>query len=214
VTVACVIACVIVAFSRTYLGVHTPQDVVVAALVGIVGLWVADHTLTWVDTKPARDVVVLLAGLAIGLAFVLYLTLKPYPMDYVDGELIVDPAAMAVSGYQVFGVYSGCIVGWFAERRLVNFDVRASRRERIRARGLRASSLRAFGYLALGALGGALGGEAGRTFAGAFAAAPAALWLGTVGRQQTDRNATRTTGPPSCRGRAPRAPRPMRPRIA
>lgn len=186
VTVACVIACVIVAFSRNYLGVHTPQDVIVAALVGIVGLWVADHTLTWVDTKPARDVVVLFAGLAIGLAFVLYLTLKSYPMDRVNGELIVDPAQMTVSGYQVFGVYSGCLVGWFAERHLVNFDVRASRRERIE-RVVASIVFAGVGYLTLGALGGALGGEAGRTFAGVFAAVPAALWLGPWAAQQTDR---------------------------
>ena len=164
-----VIACVVVAFSRNYLGVHTPQDVLVAALVGIAGLWVADRTLAWVDAKPARDVVVLLAGLVVGLAFVLYITLKSYPTDYVNGELLVDPAKMTASGYQVFGVYSGCLLGWFAERRLVNFDVRADRRERT-LRVVASVVFAGVGYLVLGALGGALVGEAGRKFAGVFAA--------------------------------------------
>jgi len=186
VAVAGVIACVVVAFSRNYLGVHTPQDVLVAALVGIAGLWVADRTLAWVDAKPARDVVVLLAGLVVGLAFVLYITLKSYPTDYVNGELLVDPAKMTASGYQVFGVYSGCLLGWFAERRLVNFDVRADRRERT-LRVVASVVFAGVGYLVLGALGGALVGEAGRKFAGVFAAMLAALWLGPWAARQASR---------------------------
>jgi len=147
---------------------------------------VADRTLAWVDAKPARDVVVLLAGLVVGLAFVLYITLKSYPTDYVNGELLVDPAKMTASGYQVFGVYSGCLLGWFAERRLVNFDVRADRRERT-LRVVASVVFAGVGYLVLGALGGALVGEAGRKFAGVFAAMLAALWLGPWAARQASR---------------------------
>ena len=177
VSVVCVVACVVVALSRNYLGVHTPQDVLVAAVVGIAGLWVSGRTLSWVDEKPARDAVVLACGLAIGIAFVLYISLKSYPMDYADGELLVDPAKMTVSGYRVFGVYGGCLVGWFAERRLVRFDEHASRRERILRIALSAV-IAGIGYLAVGAACGAISGSAGEKFGGVFAAVLAAVWVG------------------------------------
>ena len=184
VSVVCVVACVVVALSRNYLGVHTPQDVLVAAVVGIAGLWVADRTLSWVDEKPSRDVTVLICGLAIGIAFVLYISLKSYPMDYASGELLVDPAKMTVSGYRVFGVYGGCLVGWFAERRLVRFDVHASRRERI-LRIVLSAVLAGIGYLVVGAACGAVAGTAGEKFGGAFAAVLAAVWLGPWAAQRT-----------------------------
>ena len=183
VSVVCVVACVVVALSRNYLGVHTPQDVLVAAVVGIAGLWVADRTLSWVDEKPSRDVAVLVCGLAIGIAFVLYISLKSYPMDYASGELLVDPAKMTVSGYRVFGVYGGCLVGWFAERRLVRFDEHASRRERILRIALSAV-IAGIGYLAVGAACGAIAGSAGEKFGGVFAAVLAAVWLGPWAAQR------------------------------
>ena len=62
----------------------------------------------------------LIAGIVMLLAFfvsVLLVALKKYPMDYVDGELLVDPKKMTVDGFKDPGTCFGMILGWFIERR-------------------------------------------------------------------------------------------------
>ena len=59
-------------------------------------------------------------------AIVVYTTVKPYPMDYVGGVLLVDPAEMRLDAYSTAGVAAGTLVGWFLEHRYVRFSTDCS----------------------------------------------------------------------------------------
>ena len=73
----------------------------------------------WIELRR-RDSAVL----AIGVAFLVFVTLKPYPMDYdASGALLVDPKAMQVDCYTTAGVFMGGFLGWFLERRFVDFSI-------------------------------------------------------------------------------------------
>lgn len=114
----------LVAFSRNYLGVHTPQDVLVALVEGILVILLVDPFMRWVEDREGRDAIAVAAAMAIGVAFLVFVTVKPYPMDYdASGALLVDPKAMQVDCYTTAGVFMGGFLGWFLERRFVGFSI-------------------------------------------------------------------------------------------
>ncbi len=113
---------ILIGFSRNFLGVHTPQDVVVGLVSGVLVMWLACLLMKWIDANPGKDRVVLLIGIAIAAAVAVYAGLKTYPEDYVDGKLIVDGAKMANDTFKGVGYCLGFLFGWFLERRFVKFN--------------------------------------------------------------------------------------------
>lgn len=112
----------LVGFSRNFLGVHTPQDVLVGFVEGCLFVLLADRLIPWVDEEEGRDVRVVVAGLAIVAAYLAYVTLKPYPVDSLGVRLSADSADMVVDCYRAGGGFAGILLGWFAERRLVRLE--------------------------------------------------------------------------------------------
>lgn len=117
-------------FSRNYIGVHTPQDVVVALLLGIVVVLCGARVWEWLEAHPTRDYLLPCAGVVLVTLFLVYISLKNYPLDYVNGKLLVDPRKMMIDGYKDAGRLLGVAFGWFLERRFVRFslDVPVARR--------------------------------------------------------------------------------------
>ena len=110
-------------FARNYLGVHTPQDVLVGLAVSL-ALIAASRPLyrKMQDGDARQDTRLLLIGLAVVVLSVLYITFKPYPMDYVDGVLLVDPEKMKPDSIGGIGALFGALVGWYLEKRYVRFE--------------------------------------------------------------------------------------------
>lgn len=120
----CVFLTLLVMFTRLYLGVHTPQDVLVSLLVSILVLIVNAKLLKWVDGGKNRDILFSLVGIVAGAAFLVYGVFKPYPLDYdAAGRLLVDPEEMIADCYKAAGCIFGFFTGWLLERRFVSFDV-------------------------------------------------------------------------------------------
>lgn len=116
-----IIFAVIVGHTRNLLGVHTPQDVIVGFLEGCLFVALAEKALPWME-REGNDVKAVAIGLVATVVFLLVVTFKPYPVDYVNGEVLVDPAEMLVGCYKVAGVFAGVLVGWLVERRYVRFE--------------------------------------------------------------------------------------------
>ena len=117
----------LVAFSRLFLGVHTPQDVLVGALAGMLVMWLTAKLMQRIEARPGTDIVVTLIGLALAAAAALYAGLKPYPADYdAQGKLLVDGAKMANDTFKGVGWCAAFLVGWLLERRSVGFSTEVS----------------------------------------------------------------------------------------
>ena len=120
--VALAVIVALVAFSRIYLGVHTPQDVLVGAGAGLLMMWITIRLMRWVEAHPDKDWMVTVIGIAMAAAVAVYAALKPYPADYdAEGKLLVDGAKMANDTYKCVGWCSGILLGWVLERRYVGF---------------------------------------------------------------------------------------------
>ena len=109
-------------FSRLYVGVHTPQDVLAGLLVGAVGTALVLLAERFVQRYPKLDWVVVVAVTVLCAMLLPYIYFKEYPMDYVDGKLLVDPIKMTVGGFKDPGRLFGVVLGWFVERRWIRFD--------------------------------------------------------------------------------------------
>ena len=123
VAVLCAVMIALTAFSRNFLGVHTPQDVIVGfaeatALILIVGA--VQKKINGDDRK--LDILSVVGILAV-IATIIYITMKPYPMDYVDGVLLVDPQKMMNDSFKACGAMTGFITGSFLERHYIRYEV-------------------------------------------------------------------------------------------
>ena len=113
----CGIMIVLTALSRNYLGVHTPQDVVVGSILGIFSVYIAARIMA----HPEKENMYMLCGILITIAGLLYVMMKSYPMDYVDGKLLVNPAKMTPYGYGASGAMLAMITGRYVEKNCVKF---------------------------------------------------------------------------------------------
>ena len=113
---------VLIAFSRIYLGVHTPQDILVGTAAGLLVMWLTSRLIAWVDKHPEKDIPVMLAGIGLSVLVAVFASLKSYPVDYDEaGKLLVDGAKMANDTYKGVGWCIGFLAGWVLEKRYIGF---------------------------------------------------------------------------------------------
>ena len=117
----------LIAFSRIFLGVHTPQDILVGIGAGILVMWLTGKLMSWVETHPEKDWIVVCVGIGLTAALAVYAAVKPYPEDYdANGKLIVDGAKMANDTFKAVGWVVAFLTGWVLERRFVGFSTEVS----------------------------------------------------------------------------------------
>ena len=149
VTVVFFVFAALVMFSRNYLTVHTPQDVIVGMSLGIFSIWITTLFFNWIDKNEKKDIVsVIVALISIALS-ILYFKYKSYPLDYVDGELLVDPQKMMVDSFGGAGRFAGLMIAWVLERRFIKFSVDGSVPEKIARLVIGIALILAVNYLAV-----------------------------------------------------------------
>lgn len=111
-----------VCFSRLYLGVHTPQDVIVGALTGFLLIFPIAKCID-ICEKDKNKYLYLLAILDIfALGVMFFICFKSYPADYIGGKLLVSPLSAKYTGVIHIGMSMGAINGAFLCRRFFPFE--------------------------------------------------------------------------------------------
>ena len=113
----------LVAFSRNYLGVHTPQDVLVGIVAGILVMYLTVKLMHWIKVHPEKDILVVCIGVGLAVLVAIYAAVKPYPTDTdAAGRVIVEGAKMANDTFKGVGWSVAFLTGWILERRFVQFS--------------------------------------------------------------------------------------------
>lgn len=114
----------IIAFSRNYVGVHTPQDVCTSILLGIILIFGVHYLLKYCEKGKNRDLKFLVFFNIFTLLSIVYVFVKNYPMDYIDGKLLVDPINAKYLYVLHTGWGMGLVNGAFLCKRFFPFEAK------------------------------------------------------------------------------------------
>ncbi|MBR6889351.1 MAG: phosphatase PAP2 family protein [Selenomonadaceae bacterium] len=121
----------LVAFSRNFLGVHTPQDVLVAIIYSIGLFFVAEKIFAWIGKDDERKLIFFIGGLLAVTVVFLWLYFKPYPEDILNGKVIVNPLTARADAFDALGFGLAFFLGWFLEQKFINFKINVPKKDRL-----------------------------------------------------------------------------------
>ena len=119
VRIICYSLLIIVAITRLYLGVHTPLDVGVSLVIGLVLPLILYRVFKKGNEKTFWKMWIVMA--AVSLSFVLYVKFFPFPSDIEVHNL--DSAIK--NSYTIFGASLGVIAIYYLDNKYVHFETKA-----------------------------------------------------------------------------------------
>ena len=118
---AAIVVAVLVPLSRMYLGVHTPLDVGVAAVIAVALVFALYPLMERSDSRHDVMGAVLAVMLALAVGYLLFVSLYPFPADVDAANL----ASGVENAWKLLGATVGMLVGWWLDVRFIHFDTRA-----------------------------------------------------------------------------------------
>ncbi|MDO4483488.1 MAG: phosphatase PAP2 family protein [Clostridia bacterium] len=119
VRVTCIIICILVPFSRMYLGVHTPQDIAVGALCGLGAMLMLYSFFR--DDRGHAVRICFAAITAFAVAFAVYMSVTAFPAD-IDLENLHEAEGNA---FKLLGMAAGVWLSWEIDRKWLHFETKA-----------------------------------------------------------------------------------------
>lgn len=117
--------CMLVPFSRMYLGVHTPLDVGVSVAVALI-LVFALHPLFKRAEKNPNIMYGILSVLAlISVAYFIFITQYTFPASVYAEENLHNLTSAQKNGYTLLGCMAGLLVLYPVERKWIRFETKA-----------------------------------------------------------------------------------------
>ncbi len=120
--IPCALIILAVGFSRNFLGVHTPQDVLVAILETVAVIFLADKIFDAVERDERLGRIFFSAGAIFCVVAAIYMLSKNYPVDYLYGKIIVTPENARLDSLDSIGAAAGFLIGVALESKFVNFS--------------------------------------------------------------------------------------------
>lgn len=118
----CIIIIASVMLSRNYLGVHTPQDVVVSFIISCFVIWGVYKLMNWEEKGKNRDIILSVGVFILTILALIYAFAKCYPIHYLFGQILYDPTSSNISTLHRSGLVFGAFTGWLIEKRCINFE--------------------------------------------------------------------------------------------
>lgn len=115
----CIATAVLVPFSRMYLGVHTPMDVLVGSVLALLLAVVLRPMVRPEADRGMRGIVGLMLALAVGL--LLYVELFPFPAEMEEHNF----SSGLKNAYTMLGCILGVALVYPLEKKFVNFETKA-----------------------------------------------------------------------------------------
>lgn len=111
----CIAVAILVPFSRMYIGVHTPADVIVGSAISLVLIFVIHPIVFREDGKGMKWLIAVMAAMA--LAYLLYVEFTDFPADFDTHNL----ASGRKNAWTLFGCTLGVAVVYPIDRKWIDF---------------------------------------------------------------------------------------------
>jgi len=111
---------ILAGFSRNYLGMHRPQDVLAGFALGAAVLYVVSRIFKFIDKYPEFENNFLLITAALAVIAIIYVKLKSYPVILIEG--MRKPDDMMRAAFLCGGSLIGLALGRIVERKYINFE--------------------------------------------------------------------------------------------
>ena len=116
----CIVLCVLVPFSRMYLGVHTPLDVGVSVLIALLLVFGLRPVFKLAEKKEYVMYIFLGFMTLLSLSYLLFVELYKFPSD-IDAH---NYESGLKNAYTLFGALIGMLISYPIEKRFIRFDVK------------------------------------------------------------------------------------------
>ena len=123
--IICVSLCILVPISRMYLGVHTPQDVLVSVAIALALIFLTYPLFKKAISSPKTMYIILFALAAITLAFTLFVNLYSFPESVYSEENVHNLLSARKNGATLMGCIIGLIVAYTVDLKWVKFTTNA-----------------------------------------------------------------------------------------
>lgn len=115
----CIVFMILVPFSRMYVGVHTPADVLVGSAMALVMVFAFRPLMLG---KGKKNIPWVFGGLLVlSAAYLLFLELHSFPADLDAGNY----ASAVKNGYTFLGCFAGVLIVYFADEKKLRFETGA-----------------------------------------------------------------------------------------
>ena len=120
----------LVAFSRNYLGVHTPQDVIVSIVMGLIIIFLltpvfkklneADQTSKEDETeKNFTEAKIFYSGIILAFITLMFVVVKSH---FLSGETLAEYIYQLPDFYSNLGITIGILSGWYLCRKMISYS--------------------------------------------------------------------------------------------
>lgn len=115
----CIAVCILVPFSRMYVGVHTPLDVLVGSAMAVALLFIL-HPVIF--AKDGKYIPAMLAFMTLtAIAYLCYVEFYPFPADTLQHNL----ESGTKNAYTLLGALLGFLIVYFVDEKWLRFPVKA-----------------------------------------------------------------------------------------
>lgn len=123
--IICIILCMLIPFSRLYLGVHTPQDVLVSIIIALALIFIAYPLFAKAENSPKTMYAVLFSLTGIMLAYLLFIMLYPFPESVYLEENVHNLISAQKNAFTLTGCILGLLVVYTVDLKHIQFETQA-----------------------------------------------------------------------------------------
>ena len=125
VKILCIAGVILVPFSRMYLGVHTPQDVLVSMAIALVLIVLFDFLLRLNEKYPYVIYIVIGVMFCLIVGFMIFLYAYPFPEDVFFEENIGNYESALKNAYTMLGCVLGLLLFRIMDDKVTHYDTQA-----------------------------------------------------------------------------------------
>lgn len=119
--IVCIVLVLLIGFSRMYLGVHTPADVIVSLVIGAILTLAFFPFFKEGDGQYKKMLNLIIAMLIIAIVYVLYSVLYPFSSDMDAANIL----SGQLNGAKLLGAVAALLIVYLLDEKVIHFETKA-----------------------------------------------------------------------------------------